>query len=74
MLGDIEIEKNKFYHYKRPVPLRNVDIEKVLVSSKISVGEKIYKNFIGYLYNGGKVKPVNNKGCSSIQFLLREFY
>ena len=49
--GDIEIEKNKFYHDKSPVPLRNVDIEKVLVSSKVSFGKKTYKYFIGYLYN-----------------------
>ena len=37
---DIEIEKNKFYHYKSPVPLRDVDIDKVLVSNKISCGKK----------------------------------
>ena len=37
---DIEIDKNKFYHYKSPVPLRDLDIEKVLVSNKISFGEK----------------------------------
>ena len=35
----------------RLVFLKDVDIEKVLVSNKISFGEKIYKNFIGYLYN-----------------------
>ena len=35
-----------------------VDIEKVLVSNKISFGKKSYKNFIGYLYNGNKVKPL----------------
>ena len=28
--GDIEIEKNKFYRFKGPVPLREVEIEKVL--------------------------------------------
>ena len=33
----------------------DVDIEKVLVSNKISFGEKNYKYFIGYLYN--EVKP-----------------
>ena len=38
--GDIEFEKNKFYGNKIPVPLRNVDIEKVLVSNKISFGEQ----------------------------------
>ena len=42
--GDIEIEKNKFYHYKRYWE----DIEKALVSNKIPFGEKNYKYFIGY--------------------------
>ena len=39
MLGDTEIEKNKFYHNKTPTFLKNVDIEKQLVSNKISFGE-----------------------------------
>ena len=34
-LGDIEIEKNKFYCNKIPLPLRGVDIEKVLVSNNL---------------------------------------
>ena len=38
--GDIEIEKKIFYRYKSPVTLRDTDIEKVLVSNKISFGEK----------------------------------
>ena len=38
---NIEIEKNKFYR-QTPVFWGNVDIEKVLVSNKIS---------FGYLYN-----------------------
>ena len=36
--------------------MKNVDIEKVLVSSKISFGEKSCKYFFGYLYNDNKVK------------------
>ena len=36
-----------------------VDIKKVLVSNKISFGEKSYEYFIGYLYHGKKVKPLN---------------
>ena len=36
----------------------DVDIEKVLVSNKISFGEKNYEFFIGYLYNGNKFKPL----------------
>ena len=54
--GDIEIEKNKFYHNKTPIFLKYVDIEKLLVFKKISFGEKNYKCFIGYLYNDNKVK------------------
>ena len=41
--GDIEIEENKFYHHISLVPLRDVDIEKVLRSNKISSTEKSYK-------------------------------
>ena len=41
--GNIEIEKNKFYRHKTPIFLVDLDIEKVLVSKKISFGEKNYK-------------------------------
>ena len=54
---NIEIEKNKFYRNKTPIFLSDVNIEKALVSHKISFGEKNYKYFIGYLYNDHKVKP-----------------
>ena len=37
----------------------HADIEKVLVSNKIYFGEKNYKCFIGYLFNGKKCKPLN---------------
>ena len=37
----------------------NVGIEKVLVSNKISFGEKYYNYLIGYLYNNHKVKPLH---------------
>ena len=40
MLGDIEIEKNKFFSHKSPILLKDVDIEKVLVSKNVSSGEK----------------------------------
>ena len=53
------MKKKKIYRHKIPVPLRDVDIEKVLVSNKIPFGEKNYKYFIGYLYNDDKVKPLN---------------
>ena len=57
--GNIEIEENKFYHHKTAMFLGDVDIERVLVSNKVSFDEKNYKYFIDYLYNGSKVKPLN---------------
>ena len=59
MFGDIEITNNKFYQSKTPVFLKGIDIEKVLVSNKISFSEKNYKYFIGYLYDDHKVKPIH---------------
>ena len=53
------LKLKKFYRHKNPVPLRDVDIEKVLVSNKISSSEKNYKYFIGYLNNNHKVKPLH---------------
>ena len=43
--GYIEIEKHKFYRYKSPIFLEDVDNDNALVSSKISSGEKFYKYF-----------------------------
>ena len=47
--GNIEIETNKFYRYKRAIFKEDVDFEKALVCNKISFGEKYHKYFIGYL-------------------------
>ena len=46
MLGNIETEKNKFYCNKTPISLKDVNIEKVIVSNKISFGEKKPINFL----------------------------
>ena len=53
----IEIEKIFFYGNKTPMFWG--DIEKVLLSNKISFDEKGYKYFIGYLFDDNKVKPFN---------------
>ena len=37
---DSDIEKNKFYHNKTPVFLKDVDIEKVLVSTRFPLVKK----------------------------------
>ena len=52
------LKLNKFYHQKSPFLLKDVDIEKVLVSNKISFGGKNYKHFICYLYNDHKDQPL----------------
>ena len=39
-LAILKLKKNKFYHYKSPVPLRDIDIEKVLVSKKVFLAKK----------------------------------
>ena len=54
MFRGIEIKINKIYRHKSPIFLKDVDIEKMLVSCKIS-----YKYFTGYLYNDQKVKPLH---------------
>ena len=52
--------KKLFYYYKTPIFLGDIDTEKVLVSKKISFDKKkIYKYFLGYLYDNNKVKPLN---------------
>ena len=43
IFGNIEIEKPKCYCYKSPIFLEAVDIDNILVSNKISSGEKNYK-------------------------------
>ena len=59
VFGNIEIEKNKFYHYKSPVPLRNIDIEKVLVSKKFFLAKKKTHKYFHYLHKDDKVKPLH---------------
>ena len=56
---DIEIEKHKFYRYKIPTFIEDLDIKNVLVSNKISFVEKYYKYFIGYLDDDYKIKPLH---------------
>ena len=41
--------------------LEDADIEKLLVSNKISSSGKNYKYFVSYLYNDYKVKPLHIK-------------
>ena len=56
--ANIEIEKTN-YHYKSPILGGDLNIDKVLVSNEISLGEKSCKYFTGCLYNGSKGKSLH---------------
>ena len=47
-LGDIEIQKQKFNQNKGAISIKNVDIDKIVVSNKVSFDKKGFKYFIGY--------------------------
>ena len=57
-LGDIEIEKQKFYRHIRPISRSNIDVNKIVVSNKVSFGKKGFKYFIGYK-DAKKITPVS---------------
>ena len=43
-----ETEMEKFYQHKNPISIDNIDINKIVVSSKVSFGQRDFKYFIGY--------------------------
>ena len=38
--SDIEIEKQKFHQHKRPISIKIIDINEIVVSNKVSFGKK----------------------------------
>ena len=38
--GDVEIQKQKFHQHKEPISIKNIDINKVVVSNKVSLVKK----------------------------------
>ena len=46
--GDIEIQKQKFHQDKGPISIKNIDINKIVVSNMVSFGKKRVKYFTGY--------------------------
>ena len=49
--GDIEIKKQKFQQHKRLVSINNIDIIKIVISSKVSCSKKGFKYFTTMLRN-----------------------
>ena len=58
-LAILKLKKINFTTIKVLFLKKDVDIEKVLISRKISSGEENYKYPIGYLYNDHKVKSLH---------------
>ena len=50
--GDAETEKSKFHYSKYLVNISNVDINKITISNKVSLGKKDFNYFIGYKDEG----------------------
>ena len=44
----IKIPKQKFHQHKRPISIKNVDIDKIVVSNKVPSGMKGFNYIIGY--------------------------
>ena len=53
--GDTEIEKCKCHQHKSPISIKNIDINKLVVSNKVSFTRKRFKYFIDYK-NSKKVR------------------
>ena len=53
--GDIEIEKHKFWQHKNAISIRDINIDRTVVSSKAPFGKKGFKDFIGYENDDEKV-------------------
>ena len=54
--GYTEIEKHKFHYSSHPIDKSNTDIDKIIISNRVSVSKKGFKYFIGYQYDD-KIKP-----------------
>ena len=46
--GNIEIEKQKLHKHERPISIKNIDINRILVPNKVSFGKKGFNYFIRY--------------------------
>ena len=46
--GDLEIEKQKFHQHKRHISIKNIDIDKTVVSNKVSFGKNGFRYLIDY--------------------------
>ena len=55
-LDDTEIEELEFHQHKRPISIKNIDINKVVVCHRLPFSEQNFKYFIGYK-DDKKIRP-----------------
>ena len=53
------LKLKKFYGYKRPIFLDDVNTDNLLVSNRIPYGGRNCKYFFGYLHGANKIKPLH---------------
>ena len=68
--GDIEIEKQKFTQHKRPISIKNIDINKIVLLNKASFGKNDFKYFIGY--KDAKMKKILMKKILIKKLLIKK--
>ena len=60
---DVAIETHNMCDYKSSIFLEYIHIDNALLSNKISSGEKNYKYFVGYFYDGYKIRLPKTSAC-----------
>ena len=58
ILGDIEVSKREFYDSTKTVKLNLVDVNNIVVSSKVKGNNKTSKYFTGYFNDADSVIPL----------------
>ena len=46
--GDVKSNKQKFHQNKLPISIKNIDINKIVLSNKVFFGKKVFTYFIGW--------------------------
>ena len=55
---DTEIEEYKFHQNKMPISIKDIDINKIVLSDKFPFGKQDFKYFIGYK-DSEKIRPLS---------------
>ena len=72
--GDPDIEKYKFHYHKNLISIDDVDIDKILISNKISCSRNGFKYFIGYkVINKLMKKRINKRELVLIEYYTRNY-